>query len=447
VRRLALRASVLAALAIVAACGGGEPARRHEEVAADGRPRRIVLVVIDTLRRDHVSAYGGRVQTPNIDRLAAEGTRVDGAVSSFHQTTMSMAALFTGRTPSLESGDLQRPLGWTGRTWCGMARFDDESEALAEREGGESEALAERGGGSQCVPADLPTLAETLRRDGYRTVGIVSNPLLFEPAGYARGFDDWVQVGSMPSDGDLDPSRAELRSRAAPSVLSAAEAALHRAGDRALFLYVHLMDVHDYFGGTDYADAVVVADEAVGRLRALLAADGGLDDTVIVLTADHGERLGEEHVVAGMRAHYGNPSFETVLDVPLVVWPRLERALPGLVRGEDVYDLVLALAGATSSRQPVLEPDEQLVSEQRFVTYRRGRWKSFFRRGDDSITLVDLEQDPGEQRDVAAEHPDVVAAHRARITALGQALAAKTADLAPLSEDDRRRLRALGYVQ
>jgi arylsulfatase A-like enzyme len=440
VRRHALRAASLAALAIVIACGvacGGRETAGRDSRPADGHPRRIVLIVIDTLRRDHVSAYGGRVRTPNIDRLAAEGTRVDGAVSSFHQTTMSMAALFTGRTPSLESGDLEHPLGWTGRTWCGMARFaDDASEALAEPEAGK-----------QCVPSDLPTLAETLRRAGYRTVGIVSNPLLFEPAGYARGFDDWIQVGSMPREGGLTPTHGELRSRAAPSVLAAAEAALRRVGRERVFLYVHLMDVHDYFGGTEYADAVAVADGAVGRLRALLAGDGGLEDTVVVLTADHGERLGEEHVVSGMRAHYGNPSFETVLDVPLVVWPRLERVLPALVRGEDVYDLVLQLAGAASSREPVLAPDEQLISEQRFVTYRRGRWKSFFNRGTEVITLVDLEQDPGERRDVAGSHPDVVAAHRARLAELGQSLAAKTTTVEPLSEDDRRRLRALGYLQ
>jgi arylsulfatase A-like enzyme len=307
-----------------------------------------------------------------------------------------------------------------------MARFDD---------------------GSQCVPSDLPTLAETLQRDGYRTVGIVSNPLLFEPAGYARGFDDWVQVGAMRSGGDLTPTRAELRSRAAPSVLAAAEAALVRAGDHPLFLYVHFMDVHDYFGDGDYGASVAATDAAIGRLRDLLAADGTLEDAVIVLTADHGERLDETYVIPGMRAHYGNPSFESVLDVPLIVWPRTDRTLPPLVRGEDVYDLVLALAGSTSSREPLLEPYEQLVSEQRFVTYRRGRWKSFFNRSTERIVLIDLEQDPDEQRDVAAEHPDIVLTHRVRIGTLGEQLAAKTTTVAPLSEDDRRRLRALGYLE
>jgi arylsulfatase A-like enzyme len=416
---------LLAALAIAGACGSREPAHTDGALAG-GRPRRIVLVVIDTLRRDFVSAYGGRVPTPNIDRLAAEGTRVDGAVSSFHQTTMSMAALFTGRTPSLESGSLQHPLAWTGSTWCGLARFGD---------------------GGRCVPSDLQTLADALREEGYRTVGIVSNPLLFEPAGYGRGFDEWLQVGRMHEGGDLSPTRAELRSRAAPSVLSAVEAALQRDHGAPLFLYVHLMDVHDYFGGAGYAEAVATADRAVGSLRELLADNGGLDGTVIVVTADHGERLGEEpHVVPGLGAHYGNPSFQSVLDVPLVVWPRVRVGLPAFVRGEDVYDLILALSGGESSRRPTLEPDEQLVSETHWVTYRRGRWKSFFDRRSARMMLVDLQTDPQERHDVAAEHPDVVAAHRARIEELERELAAAGVDAAPLSEEDRRRLRALGYL-
>jgi len=418
------RAALVTALALVCACGTREPLQRRAR--GDGRPRAIVLIVVDTLRRDFVSAYGGRVPTPNIDRLAKEGTRVDGAVASFHQTTMSMAALFTGRTPSLESGDLEQPLGWTGSTWCGMARFDS---------------------GGPCVRSDLPTLAETLQRDGYRTVGIVSNPLLFEPAGYARGFDDWVQVGAIRRGSDLEPTHAELRSRAATPVLAAAEAALARAGDQPLFLYVHFMDVHDYFADGDYGASVAATDVAIGELRDLLAAFGGLDDTVIVFTADHGERFDEEYVIPGMRAHYGNPSFESVLDVPLIVWPRTDRTLQPLMRGEDVYDLVLGLAGARSTREPLLEAYEQLLSEQRFVTYRRGPWKSFFNRKTERLVLINLEQDPKEQRDVAAEHPDIVLTHRVRIQTLGEQLAAKTTAVAPLSEDDRLRLRALGYLE
>ena len=65
-------------------------------------PQRIVLVVVDTLRRDALGCYGAPQPTPHIDALARRGQRFERALASYHQTSMSMAALFTGRTPSIE---------------------------------------------------------------------------------------------------------------------------------------------------------------------------------------------------------------------------------------------------------------------------------------------------------------------------------------------------------
>src|SRR6185295_18205944 len=134
------RATLVAAIAVLVACA----AVLTVVYLRTRPPARIVLVVIDTLRRDRVSAYGGRVPTPNIDAFAAHGTVYRHAVGAFHQTTMSMAALFTGRTPSLE-GTAGQAVPWTGRTWCGLSRF------------------AAREGDDACVPASLPTLAEAMR--------------------------------------------------------------------------------------------------------------------------------------------------------------------------------------------------------------------------------------------------------------------------------------------
>lgn len=86
---------------LMLACGGVETPDR-------GTPERIVLIVVDTLRRDHVGVYGAERPTPNFDRIAASGTVFRNAFSSFHATSMSMGALFTGRTPSLESESLVR---------------------------------------------------------------------------------------------------------------------------------------------------------------------------------------------------------------------------------------------------------------------------------------------------------------------------------------------------
>ena len=79
-----------------------QPSRPAPLVQQSADWKHIFLIVVDTLRRDHVSLYGDALRTPNMERLAAEGQVFDAATASFHQTTMSMAALFTGRTPSLE---------------------------------------------------------------------------------------------------------------------------------------------------------------------------------------------------------------------------------------------------------------------------------------------------------------------------------------------------------
>ncbi len=134
-----------------------------------GTPERIVLIVVDTLRRDHLSCYGGSTPTPRIDALAARGRRVRNASSSSHQTTLSMGALFSGLTPSLEIGD-GRSIRWTGRSRCGLTPFADPA--------------GERG----CIPQAVPTLPERLREAGYWTAGVVTNPLLFRPAGFERGW-------------------------------------------------------------------------------------------------------------------------------------------------------------------------------------------------------------------------------------------------------------------
>ena len=109
---LARLSRVLALGVLLAGCGGLAPP-----------PERIILIVVDTLRRDFVSAYGSGPPTPNLDALAARGQRLDRALASYHQTSMSMSALFTGRTPSLDRGVLVPSLPWNGTTWCGYARF------------------------------------------------------------------------------------------------------------------------------------------------------------------------------------------------------------------------------------------------------------------------------------------------------------------------------------
>ena len=404
-------------------------------------PERIVLVVIDTLRRDQLSCYGGEQPTPHLDALAARGQLVPNAVASFHQTSMSMGALFTGRTPSLESGTAEAPLPWQGATWCGMARF------------------AESEGADQCVPATLSTLAERLREAGYWTIGIASNPFLHEPSGFSQGFDDWVELGEKERD---SRPLARLRVDHAPEAVAwnavndAAAAALARRPRDRFFLYVHYMDVHDY--GRDgagqleqmkraYRRRVAAVDTAMGRLLRSLDKDGLLEGSVVIATSDHGERLGERHPLQGTPAHMGNPSYQELLEVPLIVAPPVLPRSQGMVRTQDLFYLIQHIAGLVPQPAADLEAGELWIGEARFRTYRRDRWKSVVRRSNGELQLYDLDADPAESEDVSQRHPDVVEEHRIRIEALTRHFAAAAPSRRDLSEAERARLRALGYLE
>lgn len=408
-------ASALCALAL-GACAPAPP------------PERIVLIVIDALRRDVLGAYGGPVATPHLDALARRGAAVLGMSSAFHMTTASMGALFTGRTPSLETGDPERTLAWTGETWCGLARFGEP--------------------GAPCIPDSLPTLAERLRAAGYWTIGVFSNELMHEPSGFGRGFDDLVELGARPERGAA-PWQARTWRRVHPAATGAIDRRLHDH----FFLYVHYMDAHDHpERKDDYANGVRAADAAVGALLGHLEERGLLEGTTVIVTADHGEQLGEKHPPfpdQERHLHFGNPSYEELLAVPLLVAPRdaLGERPPRTTL--ELHDWILRLAGA-APEAPVaadLAPDELFVSELLFRTYRQGGWKSSFDRRLERVVLFDLGNDPREQRDLAAERPDVLAAHRRRVDELTRALAARGTRRATLSNVERARLEALGYLQ
>ncbi len=393
-------------------------------------PERVILIVIDTLRRDALSCYGSESPTPNIDALAARGTRFSNAVAAFHQTTMSMGAMFTGRTPSIEAGLMRRAGQWNGRTWCGLIRF------------------ARADGRDRCVPLGLPTLASALRAADYYTIGVTSNSLLFDPAGFRRGFDRWIEVPPRPAPPSHplpDSVQRPGRHLAAEGwrVNSAVERALSRRRSDRLFLYVHYMDAHEYLANAiSYEQGVQLADEAVGQLLELLEARDLLSGARVILTSDHGEMLGE----FGKFEHYGNPSFEPVLRVPLIVSPPIARDPDASVRGQDLFGLIAELAGAQGPGPDVLGPEELFLTEQRWRTYRKDGFKLHVDRRSGETRLSDLSSPDAERAVDLADHPELVRDYLARTRELAKALAPRQAPETRLTDEDRARLRALGYV-
>lgn len=316
----------------------------------------IVLIVVDTLRRDHVSSYGSELATPNIAALAESGQVFTNVSASFHQTTMSMGALFTGRTPSVEGEDPTEALAWNSQNWCGMARF---------REGPDD----------SCVPERLPTLAESVRDQGYWTLGVVSNRLLANPSGYDQGFDRWIEVWSPNPD---LPNAVLASQRTASHVYAAVTEAMTEIPDGPMFLYVHYIDVHDYRANDEtYAEAVVRTDGEIGRLLELLEAKGLREDAVVFFTSDHGEILGEKHKGFQALRHLGNPSFQPVLEIPLIVSPARFEGTDRFLRSQDIGALIEQVAGIDAANRPdadlerTLERDELLVSERFFLSTLR----------------------------------------------------------------------------
>ena len=417
-----VRAALLSILAV--GCAAGDT----QETA----PERIVFIVIDTLRRDQMSLHGGPARTPHIERVAQQGVALDSAVASFHQTSMSMGALFTGRTPSLESGVPARPLTWNASNWCGMARFASDAD-------------------DACLPFDVDTLGEWMRRRGYWSAGIASNPLTFRPAGFDRGFHEWVEVQAPKEIGHLAFSRKSLplwcAQRAGTRVNAAAFEVLTRRPHDHFFLYVHYMDAHDWYDkGESYGRGVERADAAVGALMAHLDGLGLLEGAAVLITGDHGEVLDETHGLPTRPRHQGNPSFEPVLRVPLVA-KGFDLEPGAWVRSEDVPRLLKRAVGLPDPGSQDLRADEVFVTERAWRTYRSGRWKSFWRRDGDVVFLVDLHADPGESLDVRDSHPEVVEMHRRRVAELSDRLAARDASAAAVSAEDHQRLQVLGYVE
>ena len=396
------------------------------------RFERVVLIVVDTLRRDHVWPHDPGAPTPNVRRLAERGQVFTNAVASFHQTTMSMAALFTGETPSLETDSRTEPLPWNGRTWCGLSRL-----ATSERD--------------SCIPRHLGTLAEDLRDAGYWTIGVVTNVFLYRPSGYDRGFIDWVQLGKGRGDERRTRQhRDQVVARRGERATQAAIRALERRPHDRFLLYVHYMDVHDWapMDRESYAGGVAAMDDALGTLLDYLEGQGLLEDALVVFTSDHGEMLASDRAIQRRQSHLGNPSFEPVLQVPLIVVPPTSDDPATYVRSQDLRGLVLRWLG-----HPAPEPsqdlaaDEQLLTEASWQTYRRWPWKSAWKRQGDAVHLFDLRSPVPDGRDVSKEHPDVLRSHRERIDALAGKLATSRGRDTELTEEDLERLRALGYAE
>jgi arylsulfatase A-like enzyme len=309
------RALLPVLLAAALACGGPVPRSEiSDRLAALGRPN-LVLIVVDTLRADYLTPYGfERDTSPELAAWAARGVLFERVRSQSSWTKMSMASLMTSLWPA--------------------------SHGIHE---------AKDGLGARAV-----TLAEVLHDAGYATYAVQTNGWLHQSFGFQQGFDRYVfpRGGGGPT-----LARATLWPHAENVYLEAVRLLDAHDRSRPFFLYLHLMDVHEYAApppfqrfGTDnrgtYLAAIRWVDDAVRRVREKLAAAGYLERTVMILAADHGETFGEH----GVHGHARNV-LTPVVWVPILLrfpFPLEPVRVSTQARNVDLAPTLLELAGVAA---------------------------------------------------------------------------------------------------
>jgi len=465
-----VRALIAALILVAAACRERKAAPAARPSPRPGNSLNVLLVTIDTLRADHLGIYAYiRNTSPRIDGLARQGTVFDRAYTYWPKTRGSMAIMLTGRRPSQNGYSKVHPL---------LLDFN-------------------------------PTLAGVLKEAGYDTAAAVDNPNVAAANGYAKGFETYRETweeGALATE--MDRTRA---------ITETAVAFLARARkDRPFFLWLHYVNPHAPYappapydtafldasartgprlrtvaglhGGipkqwavpgqdrlgyyvAQYDGEIATVDEHVGRVMDALRDSAAAGRTVVVLTSDHGESLGEHDYYFD----HGEDVFEPSLAIPLIV------VAPGLAPGRRVdgfastLDIVPTILDAVKVSYPPELAGSSLLPMARgesagparlFAQNDRNLSATWDRRykvvatpvGDGRrLALYDRAQDPGETRDRSRADPEALRVQTRELEqhleradrewAATRRLTEGAAGEPPMSAEACEKLKALGYVQ
>jgi arylsulfatase A-like enzyme len=420
------------------------------------RECNVLLISIDTLRADHMGCYGyARNTTPNIDTFRRDAVLFQTTIAQASSTSFSHGSMFTSLIPQHHGAS------WTTK--------------------------------SPLKPY-VRTMPQILTAHGYVSVSYNGGGLIAAPFGFDRGFAIYDSQGDAKFSARVDAGIAWLRDNMV----------------QKFFLFLHSYEVHvpydpedrfvrlfedayagelprtispdlvkainrgeRRFDGHDlqhivnvYDGGIRSMDEGFGKLDRFLHDSGLYDQTLIILTGDHGEELGEREKVAW----HSHSLYDEVLRAPLIVkFPRSWQAgavVEAQVSHVDILPTVLdvlgipadsAFVGQSLGRlvtpdRAAVDDDARIVISQRddgkepLTAVRTPHWKLLTRRSFDVNLLYDLQSDPLETHDVAPEHPAVVAAYQQAFSRVLATRAVGVLDYtAGLNEGTREQLRALGY--
>lgn len=420
------------------------------ESLADRDDLNVLFILVDTLRAARMSAYGyQRATTPFIAGLAERGIRFDRHIAQSSWTKSSMASLWSSMLP----------------TRVGITRFD------------------------QTIASGVKMPAEVLAEEGFKTVGLYRNGWVSPYFGFDQGFEKYYR----PVGGGADPNIARMRPNAQVHgsdealVADATEFLRIHGKTSRWFLYLHLMDLHEYtydqesavFGNAVadiYDNSILRTDWLISTLHGYLAKSGLLEKTLIVLVSDHGEAFGER----GFEGHAREVFPETTetpwiilppfaLDPGVVVetrtdnvdvWPTIldVLGLPSLGNGIDGRSRRDAILAAVQGKQSENGPDE------RSIAFLDESWGTPGTKRTVAVSIVEgkyryvsgtslngrafevlLSSDDAQTEDHATEQPDLVARLREAAEAVKAQEPAFESEVIKLDEMQLDQLRALGY--
>ncbi|HEY3176123.1 MAG TPA: sulfatase-like hydrolase/transferase [Candidatus Polarisedimenticolia bacterium] len=400
-------------------------------------PRNVLLITLDTLRADRVGCTGStKGLTPNLDALAADGVCFINAYSTVPLTAPSHATMLTGRYPL--------------------------SHGL-------------RNNGTQVLSPEEILLSEILHERGFQTAAIVSSLVLSSEFGLNQGFDLYYEDGIKGSEGRHG---LWFDQRVGDKTVDRALLWMKAEGDRPFFLWVHLYDPHapyeppspwkEKYAKTPYDGEVAFTDVQVGRLLDELRSMGLYDRTLIAVSGDHGEGLGDHQEL-----YHAIFLYDATTHVPLIF------RIPGAGRGRRVSDLAstldisptilealkipaptgrhapqgVSLLSAAAGRGRV--PARALYLESIYPTASYG-WattKAFIRAPWKFIDLPEPElyemtNDPREKTNLNASEPARVYELRSEYDVLTAEIEAVKgeAETAAIDDETRDRLMSLGYI-
>jgi arylsulfatase A-like enzyme/Flp pilus assembly protein TadD len=370
----------------------------------------VILISIDTLRSDHLPAYGYRnINTPAIDQLARDGIVFEHAYSQVPLTLPSHTSIFTGLLPAHHGV---------------------------------------RDNAGFVLDPKTPTIASVLRANGYATGGAVSAYVLRATTNVNSGFetyDDGIAFIEGAPTGNL--------ARAGRDTVAIARKWLAaRTPQQPFFSFVHLFEPHAPYEPT-YDGEIVTADALVGEYLDALRASGRYDEALIILVSDHGEGL-RDH---GEQEH-GVLLYREALQVPLIVkLPRNERRGTRVTRPVQLVDVLPTIAAVTgidaphTDGQSLLAPaaSREIYAETLYPRIHLGwsdlrsvvEWPHHLIDGP-RPELYDLAHDDAERRDVRDTDRRVYAKlhHDLDLAPAAPAVAGR------IDPEEAKKLAALGYV-